>query len=71
VLRLDDASWSFFIFFSQDNIFMASYVGRDCGGVCGSGTGARQLIKCWATTAQAGPRAFAINTGAEAQTSSR
>jgi hypothetical protein len=40
--------------------------------VCaGSGARARQFIKRWAATARAGPRAFPINAGAEAQTSSR
>jgi hypothetical protein len=42
-------------------------VGGGCGGVCRSGARARQPIKRWSATARAGPRAFAINAGAEAQ----
>jgi hypothetical protein len=60
VERLDDASTSFFVFFSQDNIFMA-WVLEDLAVVSGSDASTRQLIKPWAATARAGPSAFAIN----------
>jgi hypothetical protein len=73
---LDDASWPFFVFFSQDGIFMAlalalweEVAGR--GGSDGSGARASQLINNWAATARAVPRGFSINAGAEAQASSR
>jgi hypothetical protein len=63
----------FFVFFSQDDIFMALALvlagrgeGRD-----GSGAHADQLIKRWVATARAAPRGFAINAGAKAQASSR
>jgi hypothetical protein len=69
--RLDDASTSFFVFFSQEDIFMGAGCEGFCGGACGSDASARQLIKPWAATARTGPRAFAINTDAEAQLSSR
>jgi hypothetical protein len=69
--RLDDASVSFFVFLSQEDIFMGSSCGGSCSGACGSDASAHQLIKPWAATARAGPCAFSINAGAEAQTSSR
>jgi hypothetical protein len=43
----------------------------DCGCVCVTDGHAHKLKKAWPATARAGPRAFAINTGAEAQVSSR
>jgi hypothetical protein len=46
-------------------------VGGDCSGACRSGARARQLTKRWAAIARVGPRAFAINAGAEAQASPR
>jgi hypothetical protein len=67
VERLDDASASFFAFFRHDDIFMAWAMGDFCSSVCGNGGCACQLIKAWAAIARAGPRAFAINVGAEAQ----
>jgi hypothetical protein len=70
--RLDDTSWSFFVFFCQDDIFMALALAlwEEVAVVCaGSGARARQLIKFWAATTRAGPRAFTINAGAEAQAS--
>jgi hypothetical protein len=37
VPRLDDASWSFFVFFSQDGIFMALALWEEvAGGVTGA-----------------------------------
>jgi hypothetical protein len=51
-LRLDNASWLFFVFFSQDNIFMALALDlrEEVAVVCaGSGARARQLIKRWAS----------------------
>jgi hypothetical protein len=74
VPQLDDASWSFFVFFSQDDIFMALALAlwEEVAVVCaGSSARACQLIKRWAATARTGPRAFAINAGTEAQASSR
>jgi hypothetical protein len=76
VPRLDDATWSFFVFFSQDDIFMAlalalalwEEVARECDA---SSARTHQLMKCWAATAHATPRGLAINTGAEAQALSR
>jgi hypothetical protein len=58
---------SFFVFFSQDVIFMAWAMGI-CGDLCGTDGRTRQVIKSWPATAHAGPRAFA---GAEAQPTSR
>jgi hypothetical protein len=57
---------SFFVFFSQDVIFMARVVGI-CSDLCGTDGRTRQLIKSWLATAHTGPRAFA---GAETQPSS-
>jgi hypothetical protein len=76
VPRLEDASWSFFVFFSQDNIFMALVLvlalwEEVAGGCDTSSARASQLIKRWTATAHAAPRGFDINTGAEAQASSR
>jgi hypothetical protein len=72
VPRLDDASWSFFVFFSHDNIFMELALWEMVAGGCdASGVRASQLIKHWAVTAHAGPRGFAINIGAEAHAPSR
>jgi hypothetical protein len=34
VPRLDDASWSFFVFFSQDGIFMALALWKEIAVVC-------------------------------------
>jgi hypothetical protein len=74
VPRFDDASWSFFVFFSQDDIFMALALAlweKVAGGCDASGVHVSQLIKHWAATAHAAPRGFAINADAEAQASSR
>jgi hypothetical protein len=54
--RLDDASMSFFVFFSQEGIFMDASYDRSCGGACGGDASARQFIKPWTAT-------FAINAG--------
>jgi hypothetical protein len=73
VPRLDDASWSFFVFFSHA-IFMVLALAlweKVAGGCDASGARASQLIKRWAATARAAPRGFAINADAEAQASSR
>jgi hypothetical protein len=64
---LDDASWSFFVFFSQDGTFMALALWR---GLRWCVRERRQLIKPLMATTRAGPSAFAINTGAEAQAAS-
>jgi hypothetical protein len=42
---LDDASWSFFIFFSQDGIFMVLALALTLWECDASGAYARQLIK--------------------------
>jgi hypothetical protein len=47
---LDDASWSFLVFFSQDNIFMALALALwvEIAVVCaGRGARVRHLIKPW------------------------
>jgi hypothetical protein len=62
--RLIDASWSFFIFFSQDDIFMALALWKRLRWCVRE---QRQLIKAWAATVRAGDSAFTINMGAEAQ----
>jgi hypothetical protein len=44
--RLDHASWSFLIFFSQDGIFMALALAVEIAVVCaGHGARVRHLIK--------------------------
>jgi hypothetical protein len=68
VERLDNALWSFLLFFSHDGIFMALAMWRRLWWCVRE---RRQLIKPWAAHACVGPSAFTINVGAEAQTSSR
>jgi hypothetical protein len=67
VERLNDASLSFFIFFSQDDIFMALALWRRLRWCVRE---RRQLIEPLTATTYAGPSAFTINIGAEAQTAS-
>jgi hypothetical protein len=63
VPRLDNVSWSFFVFFSQGGICMALALWEEVAVVCaGSSARTRQLIKGWPATV----RAFVINAGAEA-----
>jgi hypothetical protein len=70
VERLVDTVWSFFVFFSQEGIFMALALWRRLRWCMWERRQRAPAYKSWEATARPGPSAITINADAEAQAAS-